>query len=229
MSATAAVLLEARNVSKHYRPGTAREVRALHDVSVTVPKGSFTALTGPSGCGKTTLLALLGALERPTAGQIVFQGRDLSGLSDAALARLRRRLGFVFQDFCLIPGLSVGDNVTYPLIPRGVSRAARQELARELLARFALEDKFDARPGDLSGGEQQRVALARALAGRPEVLLADEPTSNLDMQAGRLVLATLQELHTDGHTIVLASHDPAAVALAGRVYDLERGRLRPTT
>jgi ABC-type lipoprotein export system ATPase subunit len=219
-------VLEARSVWKFYRQGTAQEVRALQDVSLAVAPGEFAALTGPSGCGKTTLLALLGALERPTRGQVVFLGRDLSGFSDAALARARRRMGFVFQDFSLIPGLSVGENISYPLVPRGVPRAARHEQARSLLARLGLEDKLLARPRDLSGGEQQRVALARALAGQPEVILADEPTSNLDPEASQAVLSLLRGLHAEGKTIILASHERQAVGLATRVYELEKGQLK---
>jgi putative ABC transport system ATP-binding protein len=226
MPAEANVILETRNVCKHFRRGAALEVRALQDVSLTIAQGSFTALTGPSGSGKTTLLALLGALERPSSGQVVFLGRDLSAFSDVALARARRRMGFVFQDFSLIPGLSVWDNVTYPLIPQGVPRAARFARAQSLLGRFSLEGRLLARPRELSGGEQQRVALARALAGQPEVLLADEPTSNLDPEASRIVLATLRELHAEGRTIVLASHEPRVVELATQVYELEGGRLK---
>jgi putative ABC transport system ATP-binding protein len=137
-------------------------------------------------------------------------------------------MGFVFQDFSLIPALALWENITYPLIPRGISRAARQARARSLLSRFALEDKMLARPIHLSGGEQQRVALARALAAEPEVLLADEPTSNLDPEASRTVLSILQELHAEGRTIVLASHEPAVVGLATQVYELQGGRLKPS-
>jgi putative ABC transport system ATP-binding protein len=157
---------------------------------------------------------------------VLFGGRDLGGLSDVALARARRRMGFVFQDFSLIPTLPVWENVTYPLVPRGVGRGERLARARELLARFGLEGKLLARPRELSGGEQQRVALARALAGRPELLLADEPTSNLDPESGRAVLAILRELHAEGRAVILASHEPQAVALATHVYALEAGGLK---
>ncbi len=226
MSRNGQVILETRNVSKYYRRGTPREIRAVDGVSLAIPQGSFTALAGPSGSGKTTLLALLGALERPSSGQVVFQGSDLGGFSDVGLARVRRQLGFVFQDFSLIPGLTVWENITYPLIPRGVSRSARYGRAGELLARFGLGDKLLARPRELSGGEQQRVALARALAAQPEILLADEPTSNLDPRAGEMVLASLQELHAEGRTIVLASHDSRITGLASRFYELEGGKLK---
>jgi ABC-type lipoprotein export system ATPase subunit len=220
------VLLEARQLCKFFRAGSTAEVRAVQDVSLDVPAGSFTLLTGPSGSGKSTLLALLGGLERPTRGQVLFAGRDLGACSDVELARLRRRLGFVFQDFGLIPGLPAWENVTYPLIPRGVGRAERYRLARELLARFSLADKLASRPRELSGGEQQRVAVARALAGGPEVVLADEPTSNLDAEAGRAVIALLQQAHGDGKTVVASSHDPRLADLATGVYELEGGRLK---
>jgi putative ABC transport system ATP-binding protein len=156
----------------------------------------------------------------------LFAGRDLGGCSGVELARLRRRMGFVFQDFALIPGLPVWENITYPLIPCGVARAERYRLARELLERFGVADKLTARPRELSGGEQQRVAVARALAGQPELIMADEPTSNLDEEAGRAVIALLQQAHAEGKTVVASSHDPRLVALATRVYELQAGRLR---
>jgi putative ABC transport system ATP-binding protein len=220
------LLLETRALCKYYHAGTPAEVRALDDVSLGIERGSFAVLAGPSGSGKTTLLALLGALERPTAGQVLFEEKWLGNCSDVELTRVRRRLGFVFQDFSLVPGLTVGENITYPLIPRGVERAERSRRARELLSRFGLEGKLMARARELSGGEQQRVAIARALAGRPEVILADEPTSNLDQEAARTLLAVLQEVHAQGTTVLLCSHDPAALALAGRVYELQGGRLK---
>jgi ABC-type lipoprotein export system ATPase subunit len=219
-------LLEARGLCMVYRPGSAAEVRALGDVSLSVEEGSFTVLTGPSGSGKTTLLALLGALDRPTRGEVVFRGRALAGLSDAERARVRRRMGFVFQDFSLIGGLSVWENVTYPLIPRGLRRAERFERARALLARLGMADQLFKRPKELSGGEQQRVAVARALAGRPEVLLADEPTSQLDPQTAGELLAIFREVHAEGKTVILSSHDPILVGLGTRVFELERGRLK---
>jgi ABC-type lipoprotein export system ATPase subunit len=220
-------ILEARHLCKFYRTGSGTEVRAVDDVTLAVPAGSFTLLTGPSGSGKTTLLALLGGLERPTRGQVLFAGRDLGSCSGAELARLRRRLGFVFQDFALIAGLPVWENVTYPLIPRGVARAERYQRAKELLSRFGLADRMLARPRELSGGEQQRVAVARALAGRPEVVLGDEPTSNLDADAGRAVIELLRQAHGDGLTVVVSSHDPRLAAVATCVCELQAGRLRP--
>jgi putative ABC transport system ATP-binding protein len=218
-------VLEVRQLCKFYRAGSAAEVRAVQDVSLEVPSGSFTMLTGPSGSGKTTLLALLGGLERPTRGQVLFDGRDLGSCSGVELARQRRRMGFVFQDFALIPGLPVWENITYPLIPRGLASAERYRRAQELLSQFGLADKLAARPRELSGGEQQRVAIARALAGRPEVVLADEPTSNLDEEAAQAVIALLHQAHGEGKTVVASSQDTRLAALATRVCELHAGRL----
>jgi putative ABC transport system ATP-binding protein len=218
-------LFETRNVCKFYRTGGRAEVRALEDVSVSIPPGSFTALSGPSGSGKTTLLALLGALERPTRGQVLFDGRDLGSFSDVGLARVRRRLGFIFQDFALIPDLPAWENITYPLIPRGVAASRRRGLAESLLARLGIPDRLTARPQELSGGEQQRVAVARALAGEPEALLADEPTSNLDPDAARDLTAVLREFHATGKTLIVSTHDLQLTALATEVHQLRAGRL----
>ncbi|MBI1916010.1 MAG: ABC transporter ATP-binding protein [Planctomycetes bacterium] len=220
------MFLETQSLCKFYRAGTRDEVRALDDISVGVERGEVLVVVGPSGSGKTTLLALLGALERPTRGHIFFEGRDLGECSDVALARVRRRMGFIFQDFSLIPDLSAGENITYPLIPRGVPRAERWRRAEELLSRFGLGGKLTARARELSGGEQQRVAVARALAGEPEVVLADEPTSNLDPVTGQGLLDLLRELNAGGTTLILSSHDPAVISLAGRVCELEGGKLR---
>jgi putative ABC transport system ATP-binding protein len=222
-------LFETRHVCKRYRAGTHAEVRAVDDVSITIEAGQFVLLTGPSGSGKSTLLALLGALDRPSAGQVLFDGRDLAGCADVELTRARRRMGFVFQSFSLIGGLPVWENVTYPLIPRGMTRTARQALAAELLDRLGIGEKMQALPEELSGGEQQRVAVARALAGRPSVLLADEPTSNLDGAAAAGLLSLLQDIHRQGTTVLLSSHDPVLKTLATAVFELEHGRLRSVT
>jgi putative ABC transport system ATP-binding protein len=220
------LLFQTRALCKYYRAGSRAEVRALDDLSLDIERGSWTAVTGPSGSGKTTLLALLGALERPTRGAVLFEGRDLVPCSDVELARVRRRMGFVFQDFALVPHLTAGENITYALIPRRLARAARRRRALELLSRFGLASKAGVRAGQLSGGEQQRVAVARALAGRPEVVLADEPTSSLDPETGRVILAAFRELHAGGTTLVLASHDARVLELATHAYELEGGRLK---
>lgn len=212
--------LEARQVGKCFRQGSEGEVWALRDHSLVIPRGSFLVLVGPSGCGKTTLLGLLGALDRPTQGQVFWEGRDLSVCSDVELARVRRRLGFVFQNFALIPKLPLWENITYPLIPRGVSRAERFEIARTLLARFGLTSKLLKTPQELSTGEQQRIAVARALAANPDVILADEPTSNLDRPTATTLLTCLQEFHASGRTLIVSSHDPELVRLATTVHEL---------
>jgi putative ABC transport system ATP-binding protein len=219
-------VLQAQSVSKFFRRGSKAEVRALQDISLEIAEGSFAVLTGPSGSGKTTLLALLGALERPTSGHVLFQGRALDGCSDVELARVRRRMGFIFQDFALIAGLPIWENITYPLIPRGFARPARYELAQTLLSRLGMPEKLTARPRELSGGEQQRVAVARALAGQPAVLLADEPTSQLDPAAAGQLRTLFREVHAAGATVVMSSHDPQLVALATLVVELEAGRLK---
>jgi putative ABC transport system ATP-binding protein len=221
-----APILETRDVCKHFKSGAKGEVRAVHEISLAIQTGSSVALTGPSGSGKSTLLALLGALDRPTRGAVHFEGRDLAAYSDVELARTRRRMGFVFQNFSLIRGLPAWENITYPLIPRGTGRARRAELAAELLGSLNLTDKYHARPEELSGGEQQRIAVARALAGQPAVLLADEPTSNLDEAAGAALAETFQAIHSRGTTVILATHDPRLLALADTVHDLNAGRLR---
>jgi putative ABC transport system ATP-binding protein len=220
------VILQTDKVCKYFRRGTRAEVRAVQEVTLAIEPGSFVLLTGPSGSGKTTLLALLGALERPSSGRVCFEGRDLGGCSDVELARVRRRMGMVFQHFNLIPGLPVWENITYPLIPCGVRRARRRERAAQLLDQLGLADRFQARPQELSGGEQQRVAVARALVGQPAVLLADEPTSNLDVAGGQSLIALLQRLHQQGTTLIVASHDLRMAPVAAVVYAMETGRLR---
>ncbi|MGH7192342.1 MAG: ABC transporter ATP-binding protein, partial [Candidatus Saccharimonadales bacterium] len=178
------------------------------------------------GSGKSTLLALLGALDRPTAGEVFFAGKSLAGLSDIGLARIRRRFGFVFQSFSLLPRLSVWDNVSYPLVPRGVGRRKRLALAQKLLEPLGLADRVDDPAAELSGGEQQRVAVARALAGEPTALLADEPTSQLDQAGAELLWAAFDDLRRRGITLIVCSHDPRFLARASQVVYVESGSLR---
>jgi putative ABC transport system ATP-binding protein len=203
-------------------------VRAVDGASLRIAPGTCWALTGPSGSGKSTLLALLGGLDRPTAGEVRFRGESLAGLSDVGLARIRRRLGFVFQNFALLPRLAVWENVTYALVPRGVSRSARLRLAAELLEPLGLANRLHETAETLSGGEQQRVALARALAGRPEALLADEPTSQLDPVAAESIRQLLAKLVAGGATLVLATHEPRLIALATHVAAIDAGQLTIT-
>jgi ABC-type lipoprotein export system ATPase subunit len=199
------------------------------EVSLTISQGSCTALVGPSGSGKSTLLALLSGLDRPTLGTVYFQGRDLTACSDVELARIRRRIGFIFQDFALIHSLPVWENVTYALVPRGITRAARFELARGLLGQLGLDDQWSKRPGELSGGEQQRVALALALAGKPEILVADEPTSSLDPQSAEALISIFRSFREGGNTLFFASHDPKLLELADTIHELRAGKLVATT
>jgi putative ABC transport system ATP-binding protein len=215
-------LLETRDVCRYYDGG---RVRALDGVSVIIPGGAFTLVAGPSGSGKSTLLALLGALDRPTRGCVVFGDRDLTTYSDIGLARVRRQIGFVAQGFALIPRLSASENVAYALIPRGIRRSERRRQAADLLARLGLGTRVAARSQNLSGGEQQRVAIARALVGRPSVVLADEPTSQLDDLTAAPVIELLTEAHRSGATVVVASHDSRLAGLATAALTLAAGRL----
>ena len=220
-------ILEARQLWKTYSSGRGVSLDAVAEVSLEVARGSFVLLNGHSGSGKTTLLAMLGGLERPSRGQVSFAGRDLAVCSGAELSRLRRRMGFIFQDFALIPGLPVWENVTYPLIPRGVTAAARRRVAETWLDRVGLADRMASRARELSGGEQQRVAVARALAGRPEVILADEPTSNLDDVAALVVATQLDWARSQGVTVVVSSHAPRLAGLPTCRYEMRAGRLLP--
>lgn len=213
-------LFEAREVSR-----TFRDVRALDGVSLSVERGAFLAVTGPSGCGKTTLLALLGALDRPTQGVVLFDNMDLGGASEPERSRVRRRLGIVFQSSPMIRGLPLWENVTCPLVPRGVPSRERRRIAARLLERVGVAHRDGARPEELSGGERQRVGVARALVADPEAILADEPTSDLDRETAAAVVALLREFHAAGRTVVAATHDPAIEALATATCRLRDGRL----
>jgi putative ABC transport system ATP-binding protein len=204
---------EARDVRRVFR-SAAGDVRALDGVSVAVPRGAFLAITGPSGKGKTTLLALLGALDRPTSGLVLFDGEDLGGASEPHRSRVRRRLGIVLQSSPMIERLPLWENVTYPLVPRGVRTRERRRLAAALLERVGITGRDAARPEELSGGERQRLGIARALASDPEAILADEPTSDLDRATAEAVVGLFRELHAAGRTVVVATHDPVLEAMA---------------
>jgi putative ABC transport system ATP-binding protein len=219
--------IELRSLTKTFRSG-GRDLHVLTGVDLAVASGESVAVLGPSGSGKSTLLALIAGLDRPTAGEVLLDGEPVHRLSEDELALLRRRrIGFVFQSFQLMPNMTALENVLLPLELLAAPDARAQ--ARQLLARVGLSDREDHYPAQLSGGEQQRVALARAFAPRPAVLLADEPTGNLDRDTGRQVLALIAELMASaGTTLVLVTHDPAAAALAGRRLLLEGGQLSPT-
>jgi putative ABC transport system ATP-binding protein len=217
-------LIEARGLAKTYRLGQV-DVQALRGVDADVGAGEYIAITGPSGSGKSTLMHILGCLDTPTAGSYRLDGEDVSSLSGKRLANVRnRKVGFVFQTFNLMPRLTVEENVALPLKYRGgVQRAERRTRALALLTRLGLDHRVGHRPDELSGGERQRVAIARALVGEPAILMADEPTGNLDSRAGAEVLATFAELHAAGHTIVLVTHDPGVAARAQRVMQMSDG------
>jgi putative ABC transport system ATP-binding protein len=223
MNAAAARLA---GVSRRYRLGKT-EVPALTDVNLEVEAGDFLVLAGPSGSGKTTLLNLIGLIDKPTAGSVWVNGEDTSPLSLNALAALRRdRIGYVFQTFNLAPVLTVFENVEYPLILRGVTRRERRDLVEQALRRVGLAERMRHRPRELSGGEQQRVSIARAVVKRPALVLADEPTANLDSATGRRILDLMLRLHDgEGVTFVFSSHDHRIIGLGRRVIRLRDGRI----
>jgi putative ABC transport system ATP-binding protein len=217
--------LTARGLAKTYS-GDGIEVLALRGVDLDIRQGELVTLMGPSGCGKSTLLHLLGGLDRPTAGSIALGETQVEALSEAESAVLRRReIGFVFQFFNLVQTLTVAENVDLPALLVGTSRKEARRRREELLDRLGVSVRADALPSRLSGGQQQRVALARALVNRPRLLLADEPTGNLDSESAREVVALLRELANEGQTVLLATHDPRVAASADRVLQLRNGLL----
>ena len=216
-------LIELDGVRKTHPMG-AREVHALAGVSLRVARGDYMAVMGASGSGKTTLLHLIGCLDRPTSGSVSLDGTDLARLGDDELSSLRnRRIGFVFQAFHLIPQLSVAENVELPLIYQGVSRAQRAERVQRVLSSVGLGGRSEHRPSELSGGECQRAAIARALVAEPDLLLADEPTGNLDSRTGDEIMEILVGLHQRGVTIVLVTHDPGRAKRAQRLIEMRDG------
>ncbi len=222
--------LETRDLRKVYGKGETA-VRALDGVSMRVSRGEMVAIMGPSGSGKSTLLHLLGALDAPSSGEILLGGERYDGLGDSGLTRLRRdKIGFVFQFFNLLPSLSAEENVLLPALIAGRRDDATRDRARQLLERVGLGARADHLPPELSGGEQQRTSIARALLTKPEIVLADEPTGNLDSRSSQEVLDLLRELNdSEGQTLVLVTHDPAAAAIAGRVVFLRDGRVAGET
>ena len=218
-------MIRLENITKTYEKH-GQTLRALENVSLHVPKGDFLAITGPSGSGKTTLMNILGCLDRPTTGKYLLEGTTVEGLGGAAAADIRnRKIGFIFQSFNLIGSMSALENVELPLVLRGESRKSRRQKALEALARVGLQDRAGHRPAELSGGQQQRVAIARVLAAQPPLILADEPTGNLDGVTSREILSILRQLHGEGQTIVMITHDDGIAAAAPRQMRMEQGRL----
>jgi len=219
-------VIELQDVTRVYKIGEV-ETRALRGVNLTIEEGEFTAIVGPSGSGKTTMLQLMGCLDRPTGGTVHINGQDVTRLKPNKRADLRKgTIGFVFQFFALIPGLSAYENVELPLLLSGAKKAERRERVNELLEAVGLSDRARHRPDQMSGGEQQRVAIARALATHPVLVLADEPTANLDTENGRQIMEIMQRLNADtGTTFIFATHDPRVFPFARRMVELRDGRV----
>src|SRR5918996_1197205 len=219
------IIIDARGVSRVFSM-PAGPVAAVRDISLQIARGDHVAVRGPSGCGKSTLLHMLGCVDPPSSGTLLFDGRDVNGLSDKARSLLRlRHIGFVFQRFFLLPMLTASENVELPQAEAGVSKDERRRRTRELLEYVGLAARADHRPSQLSGGEMQRVAIARALANRPRLLLADEPTGELDQSTGEQIAALLDRVNADGTALVIVTHDPALACRARRVLSMRDGRI----
>jgi len=219
------MLIEVNDIGKIYRTAEI-ETRALRGISLSIERGEYVAIEGPSGCGKSTLLSILGLLDTPSSGSYVLGDREVARLTGAERSRIRNReIGFIFQNFNLIGDLTVAENVELPLTYRGTSTSERKRRTKEALERVAMSHRAGHHPPQLSGGQQQRVAVARAIAGDPAVLLADEPTGNLDTTNGELVMELLAELHRGGSTIVMVTHDRRFNRFASRTIDLLDGAL----
>ena len=220
------MLIDIRNLYKIYNEGKESEVRALDGVSLQIDKGEFVAIVGQSGSGKSTLMNVLGCLDIPTYGEYYLEGTDVTALSDKQLAHIRNKeIGFIFQGYNLIQELDALENVTLPLIYRGVSIFDREDLAMEALAKVGMDSRAHHRPSEMSGGQQQRVAIARAIATQPPIIMADEPTGALDSRTGKHVLEILHGLHDDGSTIILITHDNGIAATAERVVRISDGHI----
>jgi len=218
-------VIELREVWKTYRMGD-QDVHALAGVDLEIERGSFWAISGASGSGKSTMLNLLGCLDRPTSGSYALEGQDISSMSDDELSDLRlQHLGFVFQSFNLIPQLTVQENIELPLFYQGIDAHIAADRARSIAERVGLSDRLGHRPTELSGGQQQRVAIARALSNEPSVLLADEPTGNLDTATGDAIMGLLTELHDQGRTIIMVTHEPEIAAYAQYQLTMRDGKV----
>lgn len=218
-------LVEVKDMYKIYNPGE-NEVRALDGINLTVERGEFLAIVGQSGSGKSTFMNMIGLLDIPTSGTYLLDGIDVSSMSDDELSEIRNKeIGFIFQGFNLIPSLSAVENVELPLVYRGMKKEERHKLALEALERVGLSHRLDHLPKQMSGGQQQRVAIARAVAARPPVILADEPTGNLDSHSSVEVMKILHELHKEGRTIILITHDNDIANEAERIIRIQDGQI----
>jgi putative ABC transport system ATP-binding protein len=222
-------LVEIRDMCKVYNPGE-NEVRALDHVDVSIGEGEFVAIIGQSGSGKSTLMNMLGCLDVPTSGTYMLHGKDVSHLEDNELSDIRNKeIGFIFQGFNLIQNLTALENVELPLIYRGVGKRKRLQLAEDALTKVGLKERMEHRPAEMSGGQQQRVAIARAIAQAPPIILADEPTGNLDSGSTGEIMQIMKELHKEGRTIILITHDNEIAARAERVIKIKDGRIESDT
>jgi putative ABC transport system ATP-binding protein len=218
-------MIQMKNVSKVYTMGT-EEVRALDDVSLTIEDGEFVAIIGPSGSGKSTLMNIIGCLDVVDSGEYSLDGQPIEDYLESELAEIRnRKLGFIFQSFNLLAKLTALENVELPLIYQGIGNRERYRRAKEALQRIGLGDRLRHRPTELSGGQQQRVAIARALVTRPSLILADEPTGNLDQQTGHEIIRLLQEIHQEGNTVLIITHDEHIAKVASRKIHILDGRI----
>ncbi|MCA1764157.1 MAG: ABC transporter ATP-binding protein [Flavobacteriales bacterium] len=216
-------MISVRDLAKIYQIGT-QEVHALRSVDLDIIENEYVALMGPSGSGKSTLMNILGCLDTPSRGTYLLNGNDVSDMEDDDLAEVRNReIGFVFQTFNLLPRYSALENVALPLIYKGVGKAERRERAREVLEMVGLADRMDHKPNELSGGQRQRVAVARALVNKPSIILADEPTGNLDTKTSHEIMALLDEIHQNGNTIILVTHEEDIAERARRIVRLRDG------
>ena len=218
-------LIHIENMKKIYNPGE-NEVRALDGIDLDIEKGDLVAIVGHSGSGKSTLMNMLGCLDTPTSGKYVLDGQDVASMTDNQLADVRNKeIGFIFQGFNLISNLDAVENVELPLVYRGVSKNERKQLAMEALKSVGLEDRMKHKPNEMSGGQQQRVAVARAVAAKPPIILADEPTGNLDTKSTQEIMEILKELHRSGRTVIIITHDEEIASQAHRVIRLLDGRI----
>ena len=218
-------LIHIENMKKIYNPGE-NEVRALDGIDLDIEKGDLVAIVGHSGSGKSTLMNLLGCLDTPTSGKYVLDGQDVASMTDNQLADVRNKeIGFIFQGFNLISNLDAVGNVELPLVYRGVSKNERKQLAMEALKSVGLEDRMKHKPNEMSGGQQQRVAVARAVAAKPPIILADEPTGNLDTKSTQEIMEILKELHRSGRTVIIITHDEEIASQAHRVIRILDGRI----